>query len=211
MLSTFGCAATATKNELPPAPALSVITNKKSITYRFYFKTQLMGDSGIRISWNKHSSKEISDYLIQSAQFSEVIEYKQSSVDIRELNFIETEKQITKVNFPVETDLFLDIQAEGKDYGPHDYMYWGLVHYLSLGLIPVYINADINWFTILYDKTGVELARVPISDRSSIWAWSPLFFFNGFHMFRDIDDVAASTNENALKYVLKGTEIQLSK
>jgi hypothetical protein len=30
-------------------------------------------------------------------------------------------------------------------------------------------------------------------------------------MFRDIDDVAAPTKENALKHVLKGSEAQLSK
>lgn len=205
------CAATATKNELSPIQELRIIENKKSITFRFYFKTILKDDRGVRIYWDESLSKQIGNLLVQSGQFKEVKEYQQDSSYIRDANTVEQEKQITKVNFPVETDLFLDIQAEGKDYGPHAYAYWGMVHILSLGLIPMYINADINWSTILYDKNGVALAKVSVSDKSSIWAWSPLFFFNGFHMFPNINDVAAPMNGNALNHVLKGSEAQLRK
>ena len=144
ILGVLGCAATATKNELSPAGKLPVIENKKSITFRYYFKTKLMGDGGVRIYWDESSSKRISDFLVQSGQFNEVIEYQQSSIDLREPDFAEREKQVTKINFPINTDLFLDIQSEGKDYGPHGYMYWGMVHIISIGLIPLYMNADIK-------------------------------------------------------------------
>lgn len=69
----------------------------------------------------------------------------------------------------------------------------------------MYFNADIKWVTVLYDKNGVELARVPIQDKSSIWAWSPLFLFNGFHMVRDLAEVAAPATSNALMNVLSST------
>lgn len=59
ILGVLGCAATATKNELPPAKELPVIANKKSITFRFYYKTQLMGDRGIRIYWDESASNNI--------------------------------------------------------------------------------------------------------------------------------------------------------
>jgi hypothetical protein len=208
ILGVFGCAATATKSELPPAKAFTVPENKKSISYRYFVKTLLRHDRGVRIDWDENSSQRIRDSLVQSNRYSDVVEYSQGLVDIREPNSVEMEKRVAEIVFPIQTDLFLDIQAEGKDYGPHAYMYWGLVHILSLGLIPIYTNADISWSTVLYDRDGVEISRGSIGDRSSIWAWSPLFFFNGFHMFRNMNDVAAPAERNALFHVLSNSETQ---
>lgn len=201
----FGCASIATKGNLPELK-LPVMENKKSLTYRFYRRTPSRGKDGVRLDTHKNEEQQLKDFLKQSEQFGEVKEYPQKLelISFSGENTSAEEKMALRINFPVDTDLFLDIESEDKDYGPHGggYIHWGLIHILSLGIIPIAINNNIKLTAILYDRNGIELSRSSAFDESTIWGWTPLFFFNGFKMIRQFDDVSQPIRKNAIMHLL---------
>jgi hypothetical protein len=89
--------------------------------------------------------------------------------------------------FPVDADLFMDIE-DAEWSGPADMPFlWGVLHLGTLGLFPMFFDNDIIIRLTLYDSKGNVLRKEEIKNPSTTWAWSPLIFFNGFKFFGGID------------------------
>lgn len=204
ILFVLGCGSIATKGDLPPTDFQIPKEKKGSVVYRFYTRTPYYR-GGVILENDQATSDQFKQFLLDSNYFINVDEYplKFESVNLTGSNTQAEENLALQIKFPIEADYFLDIESELRDMGPHGYMYWGMFHVLSLGLIPIAINNDIKLKVTLYDRYGKKLNENKISDTSTIWGWTPLILFNGFQIFRDVRDTSKPIKQNAFRYGVK--------
>ena len=199
------CAPLVTKPELPELKELPPLTSKPTVQYRFYERTPSNRGNGVRFNVDEAYERAIVDALNTSTYFSSLERYPTSlaHVQFQGSNSDEDEELLLKVKYPLNVDYLINVEAVGIDYGPHGNMYLGLLHLLSLGFIPMKMNNDANLKMTIFNKNGDIVFENDLKQESSIWAWTPLFFFNGFRLFASMDKLAKPNRENTLRYMLK--------
>lgn len=142
-----------------------------------------------------------------------VTEFKQSNLVAREFknNFDQKVTPYTQVTFPIQPDYHVQLelfklpkQSKESVYEAL-YTYWGMIHILSLGIIPITKMDQFNIRTTLFDKIGQVIRQKQTLNESRIWYWSPLLFFKGIHTwstFREIhsSDIEIDSTSNTIKF-----------
>lgn len=212
----IGCASVTTKGTLDPI-SMPFTTNKKSsVTFRFYERNEntafkfkaIRGDQRLedllRISLEKSGLfteiKSFPDKIYFQAHYKEPGD--SGHLDCNEIEArIEEELQL---HWPAKTDYFLDVYSfSAQDTYHSPYMHWAMLHAVTLGLIPLRIPQENDFRFILYDKLGKPLLTGSVIGKYAVWSWTPLFFFNGFHMFKPIPDVQSEGDEAFFHHIVQ--------
>jgi hypothetical protein len=198
-----GCAATATKGDLTPVSEFPKVEKTGTLLYRTTLLTP-GSDGSLKISPYPEADGKYTELIEETRMFARASRYYQD-VKTAELSGKDVPRQkekALKIKFPVDADYFLDLQYTGKDGGMQGSMYWGLVHMISLGLIPITFSNDVHLRAILYDRNGKKLRESKADDSSTIWGWSPLVFFNGFRMFNSQEELSWPVQKNSIEHAL---------
>ncbi len=210
LLLNLGCAAITSKGQLPEINLEKTTHAKASITLRVYSNlhadSDLNAETGLFLKSKTNLQQDLENSLNESGYFS-LVKVQKLQFDSFSLlgKDISAEKEIAlNIKFPVETDYFLDIESTETYYGTHGYMYLGLLHGLTLGFFPIYWDNKVNFSAKLYDKSGKLIDTQIIKDLSTTWAWTPLYFFNGFNLFPNrSNDTRQPIIKNSTNHLLK--------
>ena len=171
-----GCGVLATKGDISPTEDFPRLKNPKTISYRVTIRYKL----GEKFTIVEHNAlaKIVEKQLEASGFFSQVtrVGYNEEQIGFFEPKYSPEDEQKVRSMPNFQSDYFLEILKTMDHPGHHGggYMYWGLLHVVSFGLIPMWIDNDVNLNIRLIDSSGQVVSREHISDNSSIWAWSPL-------------------------------------
>lgn len=110
-------------------------------------------------------------------------------------------KTYTSMNFPIKSDYLVQLElfklppsAKESVYEAL-YTYWGMLHILSLGVVPITRTDKFNIRTTLFDKIGQVVRQKQTLNEARVWYWSPLFFINGLHMLASYREIYSSDIE----------------
>lgn len=200
-----GCALTPTKGKLPRVDSFEGVPSGASLVYRVYSRTPTPLKKGVTLDQSSQNYELFGRLLRESNYFESVKEYPRRvpSASFYGGDTAKEESLALEVKFPVEADLFLDIEEVGINLGPHGYAYLMLLHGLTLGFFPLVMNNDVHFKMALHDRDGKLLRRDEVKEESTIWGWTPLFFFNGFKLWRSTDSVKQPLKENTAKFLVK--------
>lgn len=79
-------------------------------------------------------------------------------------------------------DLYLNIYAYNKQRGPHDGQYklmLGILHMLSLGMVPAYNDENVDIVLEFYDKNGKQLITKRNQNSRTMYSWTPALLWGG--------------------------------
>lgn len=110
-------------------------------------------------------------------------------------------KTYTSINFPIKSDYLVQLElfklpkTSKESVYEALYTYWGMLHILSLGIVPITRTDKFNIRTTLFDKIGQVVRQKQTLNEARVWYWSPLFFINGFHMLASYREIYSSDIE----------------
>ena len=203
--NTGGCGGMITRGDLPLVDSISKPEKPKSISYRLIF---LAENSGRIYAYGEGTAAhQVETALINSNQFSQVKgivpEFLHSKTPQRCATTDCWNKLLDKP-VEVDTDLFLDVRYSGISLSSNVELLYIMIHGASLGFIPLWIDNDTDWNVRLLDRNGTLIDQSVIKDKSSVWYWTPLILFNGFHVLDIGQAMLRKAKENPMNnYLLK--------
>lgn len=202
-IAVSGCGAMTTKGTLQPVTDFPKPKKTGTLVYRTVRIRSSLRNL-IVISGDKEETVPVGDILRSSGLFSKVTQLPavMGSVTLSGGDFFEYKEKVLKNEFPIDADYFLDLQYTESYRNGEGYMYWGMFHFLSLGLIPITVKDPTILKATLYDGHGKKLQELNIYDETTLWAWAPLVFVNGGYIFRTIPEVQLPAQKNVLNNAL---------
>lgn len=213
IISMLSCAGLTTKTSLEPNPTLEAAKLKKTsspitVEYRVYRQHNVILEQNSWISLNndKELTKLVTERLEKAK--SEGITFREYKNDFSHSSFQgpEAQKQLQKIaapTFPIQGDYLMQLEFYSEQQGYHNGIgYLGVLHMLSLGLIPITYGLIDNVKTTLYSKEGRILLQKETKNQSRIWFWTPLFFFNGFHLIQQHTEVRKPVHEVSIDHAI---------
>lgn len=196
-----GCAEMTTKGDLDLIGLNLKIERKMSVSFRITDE-DMHGGANVILRRNQRLEKIATNGLSESGYFSEVKNLRTEPFGDNGLGSMRIDHK-EEVAFPIRSDYFIDIINERRPDPTVVQTVWLGFHVFSFGLVPIFTPNNVTFRIYLYDKQGNLLQSKTIQDRSTIVAWSPLFFFNGFKMHTSAADVYNPIRENAIRYFLR--------
>ena len=198
-----GCAVKVIGGNLPEIQTFPQAEMNKTVIYRAY-QTVSYNQSWIQIDPYGEDSQRLTEAIKNTGIFSGVTVYQPAvaKVILKGQHVQKDQEEVLKINFPIKADYFLDLRYENPPRGPHAYLYWGMIHILSLGLIPLSVSNDVRINATLYNRDGRILHSTSTVNKSTLWAWLPLFFFNDFKLFPNIDKTVFPIEQRAVENVI---------
>lgn len=212
-LTTFSCAGMVTKTSLEPNPTLEAAKLKKTskpitVEYRVYRQHNVINSQNSWISlYNDEELTKLVTARLEKEK-TEGITYREYKNDFSQSSFKdpEAQKQIQKIvtpTFPIQGDYLMQLEFYSEQQGHHTgFEYVAILHMLSLGLIPMTSSINDNVKTTLYSKEGKILLQKETKNQSRVWFWTPLFFFNGFHLFQQHTEVKKPVHEVSIDHAI---------
>jgi hypothetical protein len=184
-----GCATMATKGDLPDIELPTKPGAKPSLVFRYFSANRSTTGDLINPKFDPDIEAQYLGYLSESGFFSTVraLPKKFRHEDVQFTGSFEEYKQevarALEVSFPVDADLFMDIEDVTLFNHHHPFGLFGILHLGTLGLFPIWWENDVRIKIALRDPKGRLIHEEEIGNDSTIWAWTPLLAFNGFKFF----------------------------
>jgi hypothetical protein len=186
------------------------VTKTQTVSFRYLHRTKFYRPNKegghFRTTLRRDKAfEEVINKALASTGFFSKIEIIQPPCDKMDLPAEGTPEDISALTmtFPVQTDLFIDLYDTEEVLGPESpYMYWGIIHFVTLGFVPIRIGNEIALHADVYSSDGTQKRNEDVKGSYALWGWTPLFFFNGFKLIRPIADAEKPVRNVAVRNLL---------
>lgn len=207
------CGLSAEKGELPIVSELPFIDNKKTITFRSYVVSKIAEDK-IFLSKDIQFERTIEKSLKESNYFriiNNISLFESDNILLNsEINKVELDrvKSVEKIIF--DTDYFIDIESRPTFVCGTGYVGWALIHWASLGLIPMIFADEIEVKITLYDKNKKTINMKTLKETNKMIAWSPYILTRGASFFPNFTGERETLEINLVNNYLSSIKFDIS-
>ena len=200
-----GCGLSAKRGDLPLISNFPKIAKKSSVTYRVYVRSEL-GKDKVSLRNDESFEKSVEKSLIESG-FFETTAKDRVFEETNDRFYIEIPKekeaeQVSVEQVDFKTDFYLDAARRPKILCGTGAIGWAILHWASLGLIPMVFDNYVEVTVKLYDKNKKLIDQREMKDDSSLIAWSPYIFTRRAPVFPKFEEAQSPLEVNLLNNYL---------